>query len=297
MSSTLVGTVSLFLAAFLYGSQNIAARLTGIEFGPFLATALRNATVVFCLVWFVKWVRIQRNDWKWFSLRAVSNTIATTGLFFAINKMPVGMALFSFYASMMISSAIIGSIVYKEKMTLIKGVSLAITALGLSLVNLTNTSITFNWASIIVIIGGIGCSLWSIFSRPVSAKYSLKQLVFIDNAIAGLMALAISFSLHEQWQAVTFDVRLLGVLYMGLTQVFTGQLVAKGYKHVEAQIGSVILLNDTVIGMILAFLVFHETTSLMVILGGICIFLASIIPAIADHRKNYRPDKRKLAKI
>lgn len=285
MSSTLLGTLSLFLAAFLYGSQNIATRLTGVEFGPFLATGLRNATVVVCLLWFMKGISIKSADWKWFFLRSFGNIVATTSIFIAVNRMSVGTALFSFYASMMIFSAVIGFIFYKEKMTLIKGISLAITALGLSLLNLNNASISLNWAWLIAIIGGLGASLWSIFSRPISNKYSLKQLVFIDNAIAGLMALTISFFLHEQWQGVKFDIRLLGVLYMGLTQVFTGQLVAKGYKHVEAQIGSVILLNDTVIGMILAFLIFNETASLMVILGGLCIFIASIIPAIAQHKK------------
>lgn len=285
MSQSLLGTLALFTAAFLYGSQNIATRITGVGFGPFLSTALRAFVVVIALFWFMKWKRIRPRDWKWFSLRAIGNVIATTCIFIAVNNMPIGAALFSFYAGLILSGGLFGILFYKEKMTVVKLVSLACTALGLALIYSNQSSLTFNLYFIIAVIGGIGGSLWSVFSRPITKSYSLVQLVVLDNLLAGVMALGVSFLFKESWTTVQMDQRLLAILYLGFTQVFTGQLVARGFKSVDAQIGSMILLNDSLFGLLFAYFIFHETPHSLVLLGGVCVFLSSVIPAILEHKK------------
>lgn len=285
MSQSLLGTLALFTAALLYGSQNIATRITGVGFGPFLSTALRAFVVVIALFWFMKWKRIQPRDWKWFSLRAIGNVIATTCIFIAVNNMPIGAALFSFYAGLILSGGLFGILFYKEKMTAVKLVSLACTALGLALIYSNQSSLTFNLYFIIAVIGGIGGSLWSVFSRPITKSYSLVQLVVLDNLLAGVMALGISFLFKEPWTTVQMDQRLLAILYLGFTQVFTGQLVARGFKSVDAQIGSMILLNDSLFGLLFAYFIFHEAPHSLVLLGGVCVFLSSVIPAILEHKK------------
>lgn len=285
MSSSLVGTLALFTAALLYGSQNIATRIAGISFGPFLSTSLRALVVVLALIWFVKWKRVENKHWKWFILRALGNVIATTGIFVAVNKMSVGAALFSFYAGLILSGGIFGVLFYKEKITAVKIVSLVLTAIGLLFIYSYQSALVFNWYFIIAIIGGIGGSLWSVFSRPISKTYSLPQLVVLDSLMVVFMAAIISFFLRESWQTIQIDTRLAGVFYLGLTQVFTGQLVARGFKTVDAQVGSMILLNDSVVGMVLAFIIFHETAPLMVIVGGVCVFLSTIIPVVLEHKK------------
>lgn len=285
MSQVLVGTLSLFGAAFLYGSQNIAVRLTGIAFGPFLSTSLRTLVVILFLIWFVKWKSINKNDWKWFMLRAIGNVLATTGIFIAINKMSIGAALFTFYASLILSGGLFGILFFKEKVTLIKLSSLFITAIGLILIYSNQSSLTFNWYFIVAIIGGIGGSLWSVFSRPITNNYSLKQLVVMDSMITFILALSISLLLHEPIQMLKVDQKLLAVIYLGFTQVFTGQLVARGFKAVDAQVGSMILLNDTIFGILFAYFFFQELVPIVVIIGGVCIFLSSILPIIASHKK------------
>ena len=288
MSQILIGTLSLFGAAFLYGSQNVAVRLTGISFGPFLSTALRAFIVVFFLIWFVSWKKIQMSDWKWFILRAIGNVTGTTCVFIAINKLSVGSALFSFYAGLILSSGLFGILFFKEKITLIKLTSLLLTAFGLILIYSNQSKLIFNWYFIVAIIGGVGASLWSVFSRPITKKYSLKQLVVVDSAITVLLSMIISLSLHESWKMVQIDQRLLAVIYLGFTQVFTGQLVAKGFKTVDAQVGSMILLNDSIFGIIFAFLFFKELVPLLVIVGGTCVFLSSILPIIASQKNRVK---------
>lgn len=279
------GFISLFTAAFLYGSQNIATRVAGGAFGPFLSTSLRTLLVVFVLVWFVRWKKILTKDWKWFALRSFGNILSTTGLFFAISKIPVGTALFSFYAGMILTSGILGFFLYKERLTVVKICSLGLTAIGLLLIYLFNSGIAINMYVVVSVIGGAGASLWSVFSRPISSTYSLPQLVVVDSIITSLLCAGLSFGFHESWGVIQWGMPFYAILYLGLTQVFTGQLVTKGFKVVDAQIGSIILLNDTIIGMVLVYIFFREVPAMSVIFGGICIFIASILPVVVEHRK------------
>ncbi len=217
-----VGILSLFAAAFLYGSQNIATRYIGIVFGPFLSTALRAFFVVVFLAGFVKWKKIAQPDWKWFILRAIGNVVGTTCLFIAVNKISVGAALFSFYAGLILSGGLFGILFFGEKITIIKFASLFLTTLGLMLVYISQSQLTLNWYFIVAVIGGVGASLWSVFSRSIAKNYSLKQLVLVDSAITVLLSIIISLILHEPWHVLEFNQKLLAIVYLGLTQVFTG---------------------------------------------------------------------------
>lgn len=276
------GIVALFVAAFFYGSQSIGSRLVGMEFGPFLSTAFRAAVIVLILMWFVRWQQIRPADWKWFGLRALGNVIATTFIFIAVNKMPVGAALFSFYAGLILSGGIFGVVFYREHITTVKLISLACTTVGLFLVYSAQSQMAFNWYVVIAVLGGVGGSVWTVFSRPITKSYSLVQLALVDGALMAVVAFGLACLLHEPIHAVPLDSHLWAVVYLGFTQVVTGQLVPYGFKSVDAQIGSTILLNDSVFGMILVYLIFHEATPPLVILGGVCIFCSSLIPALLE---------------
>jgi len=58
-----------------------------------------------------------------------------------------------------------------------------------------------------------------------------------------------------------------------------------GFKRVEAQIGSLILLFDIVIGIILGYLIFKESISFMAMIGGSLILVAIILPNLQTRRE------------
>lgn len=285
MTEHTIGLLSLFTAAALYGSQNIATRIAGATVAPFLSTSIRALVVVLLVTWFVPWKRVVVSDIKWFLARSSANILSTTGLFFAIAKIPVGSALFSFYAGMILATTIVGHVWYKERMTRIKIISLLLTTIGLLSMYYTNTGFSFNIYIFIAAFGGMCAGLWSICSRPISKSYPLTQLVVLDNALAAILAIGVSLALQESWNGISIGVPLLSLSYLGLTQAFTGQLVAYGFRYIDGQIGSIILLNDTIIGIVLMMIFFKEIPTMPVLVGGVCIFLASILPAVAEHKK------------
>jgi len=285
MSKQSIGLLALFTAAFLYGSQTIATKIAGVSVAPFLSTSIRALVVVLLVVWFVPWKRVAKVHFRWFIARSSANILSTTGLFFAITKIPVGIALFSFYAGMILATTLVGSIWYNERMSRIKFISLFLTIIGLLCMYLTNSGLVFNVYIFIAAFGGVCAGLWSIFSRPLSGFYPLTQLVVLDNALAAVFAMGVSLILHESWKGMYLGIPVLSLSYLGLTQAFTGQLVAHGFRYIDGQVGSIILLNDTIIGIVLMMLFFKEFPSMQVFIGGVCIFLASILPAIFEHKK------------
>ncbi len=289
MPKQTIGLLALFTAAFLYGSQTIATKIAGISVAPFLSTSIRAFVVVLLVIWFVPWKRVAKEHIQWFIARSTANILSTTGLFFAITKIPVGTALFSFYAGMILATTLVGNIWYNERMTKIKVISLFLTAVGLLCMYVTNSGLVFNIYIFIAAFGGACAGLWSIFSRPISKSYPLTQLVVLDNALAAILALGVSAILHESWGGISIGAPLLSLSYLGLTQAFTGQLVAFGFRYIDGQVGSIILLNDTIIGIVLMALFFKEFPSLQVFIGGVSIFLASILPAIVEHKKGNKP--------
>ncbi len=280
MSKQTLGYLSLFAAAALYGSQNIATKIAGNSVSPFLSTSVRAFVVVLLVVWFVSWKRVAKKHIGWFIARSSANILSTTGLFFAITKIPVGTALFSFYAGMILATTLVGIMLYNERMSTVKYLSLLLTVIGLLCMYMTNSGFMFNMFIFIAAAGGVCAGLWSIFSRPLTGIYPLTQLVVLDNALACVFAFMFSLALREPMAGVTMSIPLVSLSYLGLTQAFTGQLVAYGFRYIDGQIGSIILLNDTIIGIVLSFFFFKESPSMNVIIGGLLIFSASVLPAI-----------------
>lgn len=60
----------------------------------------------------------------------------------------------------------------------------------------------------------------------------------------------------------------------------TGQLMIYGFKYVEAQTGSLIMLAEVVFGVFLGFIFYKETISFTTLLGGMAIIAAIILPEI-----------------
>jgi drug/metabolite transporter (DMT)-like permease len=280
--SPLVGTMLLILTTAIWGSQSLAGRAVGLSVGSFTQNVIRCAVTALILLPFVRIPKINPGDWKWFIFRAIGNVIATSGFFFAVNRLPVGTALFGLYAGIVTSGTLIGMAVFKEKITMIKIISLLCAVLGIFLIYGTSFGVTMSVPFIIVIIGGFGGAIWSTFTKFISSSYDLKFIVAIDNIFSMLCAFSLALVTKEQMIAPAGIpvLAVIGLLYYGLTQSITGQLIAKGFAVVDAQVGSVILIMEIVWGMLFAWIFLHESIGGLALFGGFLIILAATLPSI-----------------
>ena len=68
--------------------------------------------------------------------------------------------------------------------------------------------------------------------------------------------------------------------------IFAANLLLYGYKHFDVNMGSVISSTELVFATLLAYLFFKEIPSGTELLGGVLIFVASIIAALDSKRFN-----------
>ena len=61
-----------------------------------------------------------------------------------------------------------------------------------------------------------------------------------------------------------------------------------GFKHIDAQIGSLIMLSEILFGILIGYLFFKETITIFTLLGGIFIITAIVLPQIAQSQPTLR---------
>ena len=279
------GILSLLGAAFVYGFFGILTRIVGFNLPVFYASWTRNLIGIPLLVLlFVltksKWQSINHQDALWIILRSLAGIFGYLGSYFSFYYLPIGTALFIFYAAVAIGGYFFGFLLFKEKLTPLKLASLFLAFTGLALIYRVNFD-PKNLIYVFMALGaGLGTATWNVFAKKVSGHYSALQLNLIDFVIVFVFDLIVSLVIREKWPVPVFNTVWIASLLFVLMFVITGQLMVIGFKYVEAQIGSLIMLSEILFGIILAYLFFQEAISLFTLGGGLIVILAIALPEI-----------------
>lgn len=280
----LLGAGSLLISTFLYSFFGVLTRLIGFKIPLFYASWVRNSVMLLilgiALLIIKKWIKVSRRDFIWIFIRSVGGLVSFVGSYVSFYYIPLGLALFIFYAGSTIGGYFIGRILFNEKLTFIKIISFFIAICGLILIY----SINFSGANILyatfALGGGFGVSVWNTFSKKVSHKYSALQLNFLDTLNFIAMEFIISIALQEKWVKPEFSMLWFYMFLFILMFISTGQLMVYGYKHLNVHLATLIMLTEVLFGTILGFVVFKETLSVLTLLGGGLIIFAIILPEI-----------------
>ncbi|MBI4250200.1 DMT family transporter [Candidatus Uhrbacteria bacterium] len=258
--------------ALCYAAGAIAYRLIGIEFGIFYVTLTRNIIMVIIAAVIVlaarQWMKIDLNDIRWFALLGISGALANATFFVALNILPIGTALFFLYALATFASLAYGVLFFRERMTKFTAVGFLLGIGGLAVL----FSETLRYAPLLFIaiacLAGILEATWNIFSKKISLRYPLSQILAIDSSIAAFTTLPLILITGEQMHAPALTVPWIAVFASAVTVLAGSYLIIFGYRSVEAHRGSILLLLEVVFGSIFAYFFFHEALSFSTILGG-----------------------------
>jgi drug/metabolite transporter (DMT)-like permease len=283
-NSQFLGAGSLLLSTFMYGFFGVFVRLVGFKIPLFYASVMRNVPMILILgFWiFIKknWTKVSWQDFKWIFLRAFFGSIGFVGAYVAMFNIPIGLTLFISFAGSTIGGYLIGIILFKEKITTLKIISLLIAILGLFLIYSTNFSGFKMLYSTIAFISGFGTAVWNTFSKKVSHAYSATELNFLDTLCFMGIMLIVSLLTNEKWVAPQISSIWLYLILYGIMFIPTGQLMIYGYKHLNVHLATLIMLTEILFGSILSFLFFHEILGFLTLVGGALIILAIALPEI-----------------
>ena len=230
------------------------------------------------LIFFKKWRSIQKKDLGWIIFRSVTGIFGFALYYIAINNIPMGTTYFLSYAGMLFGSFLFGKFLFGERLSMIKSMSLLLAFLGLMLiysVSFQNGSAFFAFLSLIA---GCFTSVWNMFAKKISSSYSALQLNYLDMVVTAVTGIFISALIHERWIEPSFSQSWLALAGMGSIFIITGQLIIYGFRHLEAQVGSIVMLMEIVFGLFLGFMLYDEVLSVTSLIGGALIIVAVVLP-------------------
>jgi len=278
------GIISLIVATIIYSFFGVLTRIIGFEIPVFYGSATRGlvSLIILAILLFGKhlWKAIKRTDWLWFFLRSVGGFFGFMGSYFSFYYIPMGTAYFIFYGGSTISGYFFGRFLYAEKITRVKLLSLILALSGLLLIYAQSIGVGNALWMGAAFIGGIGTGTWNTFSKKISGHYSDIQLNFMDFSFSFIFTLILSLLFREQWVMPDLNnIWLANALFIVMF-LSTGQLMVYGFKRLDAQIGSLIMLSEVLFGVILGYLFYREIPSYWATLGGILVITAIMLPEV-----------------
>jgi len=276
------GIVSLLISTLIYSFFGVLTRIIGFSIPVFYAMWVRafvTIGILFLVAYYThQWSHVKPKDWKWFILRSVGGMVGFLGSYVSFYFLPLGTALFIFYGGSTVGGYALGRLLIGERITRIKGISLVIALLGLLLIYITRIGTGSLLYMLLAFAGGLGTATWNVSSKKISGTYSDVQLNATDFLLNGMFALFASVLLQEQWVPIQANTVWLANLLFIILFISTGQLMVYGFKRLDAQIASLIMLTEVLFGVILGYLFYAEIPSAWSVVGGGMI-IASIVLA------------------
>lgn len=286
--SNVKGAFWLLLAALIYGLYGIFTRYAGTEFGPVYITFVRNIIVFIILSIFTRslWKKFKLEDLRWMLLMSIPGTLGMVATIEAFNHLFLGTTYISIYVGATVGSFIIGSIFFDEKISLIKFISLGLCLIGLFLIFNFSFDKSLAIYLIYAVFSGFCTAIWNVFSKKVTLKYSVTQVLTIDALLTILLSPILMYILNEKYIIPELSTPWLALFLFGIFGIFASLSLLKGFRYIQAQIGSLILLIEPAFGALFGFLFFREMLNFGTLLGGSLILSGSALSTWFEGRRN-----------
>ncbi|MCX6741096.1 MAG: DMT family transporter [Candidatus Parcubacteria bacterium] len=283
------GSISLVLASVLYGFYGTIFRFVGEKFGTFFWLFCRSVIVIIILLgfyfWQKTWRKIEKADYKWFGWMSFPGLIATIAVFVAFNHLPIGIVYFIFYASATVCGYLVGFFIFKEKLTTIKVIFFIASMAGLFIIFYGHAWEGKLLYLLLALLGGAGTAAWNTISKKVTTKYPRSEILFVDSFVYLIITLPIAVLLKESLSWPTTSIPWLAVMVSAIIAIGTGLFLMYGFKKLQAQTGSLIMLLEPVFGTIFGLMFFRELLTTSFVLGGLLILSSSILPIIINKKE------------
>lgn len=289
MSRKFTGYIFLFLSAVIYGLFGLLSRYTG-SFSPFSQSWVRYLMILFLLAILfltkkVVWKKIQQKDIKWFLIWILPASIQPVLSFIAFNNLPIGLAYFLLYSTMILGGIVSGKIFFSEKFNLGKLLSLIFVFAGLFLIYRSDISLVQSVYVFLVLVSGLFVGFWNTLTKKVSGNYSEFQMMFLDGSSTIFVGLIGSVIMKETLPSFSVPAPWFWLFVFALSNILAGFLLIRGFKYVEAQVGSLILPMEIVFASIFGYVFLGEILKTNIYLGGFLILLGALIPALKVSQK------------
>lgn len=194
----------------------------------------------------------------------------------AVIEVKIATAVFLLYAASMASSLILGTIFFKESLGLQKIIGLVLAFLGLWMFGDVLIALTFGVLA--ALFSGVCEGLGNVVRKKLKGVDKTTVLLwqfFVSGAGALLLALIVGEPMIKEVSTGP----IIALIVFAFLQLGLNNLLLFGFQKFDVNIGTVILSLELFFAAILGYFLFGEALTANELLGGVAIFIASIVSA------------------
>lgn len=274
---TVGGAEALFAAAFFYALTGIFVREVAPMWGDNAQVAARYSLVfifLFAYGLFQKKSRVPKQ--KMPAAIALGVLFALVVLFFtaSVERTTVANSLFTFYATNMVVSFLLGTLLLHEKISASKMAAIVLALTGLSVY--ADALIAGNLGLLYGVAAGVCDGTSNLFRKKLEGvnRNAVNRVQYFVGTIFTITVTLLSS--QEIIRQASLRGTIMTLLFAAI--LITGSnLLLYGYQHFDVNIGTVIMSTELVFAAVLAYILFQETPATHELVGGCLIFGASII--------------------
>lgn len=282
LSNKQKGILALVGLAATYASMGIFIRYLSINFAFFQQIYLRLffAVVIGFIIFnkslnFSKLKKIKPAEWLLLIFRAATYYLLGLALF-TKSILLTKISTVSFISSLPMT-AILGAIIYKEKITYKKIVYILLSFIGVFIISVNSFSSIFNWrlGEFLALISVIFTSLSIVLRKKQSKLLNNNEISQIILTMAFLMLFFISLFSKEGLPTLGWNTNNILILFVaGLANTIIIFLTNYGFEKIQTIIASNILTLEMFFAVIFGFLFFKEIPNYKDVIGGLLILIS-----------------------
>lgn len=275
------GFIALLASGLIYGSFGIWIKLLSQELTTYQQIALRNLIGFVLTIFMILLLRqkIAFNGVKkiYIFLYSFFFPIGVIFFVFAMLQTKFVTAIFAFYASSLLASTIIGSVLLKDKNTPLKYFGLILSLIGLIFLSYPFSLSHLNIGFVFGLLSGIFDSASNGFKRFLSGKIDRFVLVGLQ-MLGGIIVAGSLILLTNQvlLPTISFSTLLVALIF-GALLVLVVFLTLVGFQNFDLNLGTMIIASELLFGPIAAMLVFKEIPTKTELIGGFIIVSSIVI--------------------
>lgn len=288
MSKKTKGIILVVIASVLWGTMGVSSReLSGVGYSSYDISFLRCllAGFIYYLYLFKTNRDLLKIDLKGFIVCFIYGSVAFTASFISysisVEKIPIAVATVLMFMSP-IWVSILGAILFKEKITLKNVVIIGICLIGCILTAglLSLSGGNLDPIGVIAgIINGIGVALQIMIPRYFKNKYKVDTMLFYG-FLGGAVSLALITNFQIIFSSITGDKStstIIHILMIGIVcTMIANTAYVKSSSYIGTSMASILSSLQTVIGVIVGYLVFSETMTVLQVFGALIIVAGSL---------------------
>ncbi len=276
------GFFALLFASFFFSLISVLNRFIPQHIGIFYQVGIKtfflSGLFLGAGVFSKDLISIKKSDWLLLLLRGVFFIADFGSFFFAVNNLPLGTTLFLFYAGSIFSSYLYGGVVLKEKLTWVKIASVTAAFSGLGIIYFGNMSTSINIFILFAFFAGVCFGLETATSKKLTSSYSINQVNLLAYITATIISIPLLF-FHKETIILVMPANVwVTFIAFSVVAFLAFYTTLYGFKYIEAQKGSIILLAELLFIIVIGYFLFKEIPNGNTLLGGLFILFALIVP-------------------